>query len=470
MSPLNPQRRIFTEFLRAADVAVMLLALVLALFVTETRAAGMEHLDFLTRKISPINMVLLACLCLFWPVLLEENGLLRPWRSRTVKAEAKAIFTTVSLGALVLLLLVVVFGRGRVSAQTLAAFWVFAVGGTLFVHAAFRGLARSMRNAVDRAVLIVGSGPRARRVATSLVDQRDVAGYRLLGFVDDPVRGYGHYENGAELVSTLANLSTFLKDNVVDEVFIALPIKSSYQTIVDVSTLCEEQGIPVRIPSDLFEMKISNRGVYEVGGEQVLTFYTGASPKPWSLFLKRGMDIAGSGVALLLLAPLFLGMAIAVKATSRGPVLFRQERLGLAKRRFKVLKFRTMCVDAEAKLAALEAQNEAEFPAFKLRRDPRLTPIGGFLRRTSLDELPQLWNVLRGEMSLVGPRPLAVRDAMGISENWQKRRFSVKPGITCLWQVNGRSNVRFQEWMKLDLEYIDKWSLALDVKILAKTI
>ena len=161
---------------------------------------------------------------------------------------------------------------------------------------------------------------------------------------------------------------------------------------------------------------------------------------------------------------------IAIKLTSEGPVLFLQERIGLNKRRFKIYKFRTMIPNAERLMRSLESKNEASGPVFKIKDDPRITPVGRFLRRSSIDELPQLLNVLRGDMSLVGPRPLPVRDYEGFSEDWQRRRFSVTPGITCLWQVNGRSDVSFEEWMLLDLKYLDEWSLWLDLKILAKTV
>jgi lipopolysaccharide/colanic/teichoic acid biosynthesis glycosyltransferase len=173
---------------------------------------------------------------------------------------------------------------------------------------------------------------------------------------------------------------------------------------------------------------------------------------------------------ILLLSPTFILAAIAIKLTSPGPIFFLQERMGLNKRRVKVFKFRTMVPDAEKLMASIETQNEMSGPVFKIRNDPRITPIGKFLRRSSIDELPQLLNVLKGDMSLVGPRPLPVRDYEGFNEDWQRRRFSVKPGITCLWQVNGRSGLTFDQWMLLDLQYMDEWSLWLDLKILARTV
>jgi exopolysaccharide biosynthesis polyprenyl glycosylphosphotransferase len=185
---------------------------------------------------------------------------------------------------------------------------------------------------------------------------------------------------------------------------------------------------------------------------------------------KQAVDLLLAAVLITALAPVLAGAAMAVKLTSPGPVLFVQERVGKGKRRFRLYKFRTMIADAEARMPDLEKFNEVSGPVFKLRNDPRITPVGRFLRRTSIDELPQLFNVLKGHMSLVGPRPLPVRDYNGFDEDWHRRRFSVRPGITCLWQVNGRSNIEFDEWMKLDMEYIDKWSFWLDMKIIFKTV
>jgi exopolysaccharide biosynthesis polyprenyl glycosylphosphotransferase len=190
----------------------------------------------------------------------------------------------------------------------------------------------------------------------------------------------------------------------------------------------------------------------------------------WPMVCKRLLDIFVSSLVLIALSPLFLVVALLIKLDSIGPVFFVQERVGLSKRRFRMYKFRTMVVNAEQKQSELERVNEAVGPVFKIKNDPRVTRVGRFLRKRSIDELPQLLNVLKGDMSLVGPRPLDLRDYYGLDEDWLRRRFSVPPGITGLWQVNGRSSVPFQEWMELDLRYIDHWSFWLDVKVIAKTI
>ncbi len=201
-----------------------------------------------------------------------------------------------------------------------------------------------------------------------------------------------------------------------------------------------------------------------------MTTIAGGNLRGWGSIFKRSFDFTISLILLILVSPLFLITALLIRAGSPGPAFFRQERLGLNKRRIRVYKFRTMVRDADKKQAELEGLNEAEGPVFKIKNDPRITPLGKFLRKASIDELPQLFNVLKGDMSLVGPRPLPVRDFEGFDEDWHRRRFSVRPGLTCLWQVNGRSNTSFDKWMKLDMAYIDNWSIWLDLKILVMTI
>lgn len=254
----------------------------------------------------------------------------------------------------------------------------------------------------------------------------------------------------------------------VDEVVIALSARTQYVEIERVITICERIGVQVRYSEDLFETVRARRqyGKDPHYPSVVLTMVHDDYRK----HLKRVIDLIGAGCGLLLLSPLLLVVGMLIKATSKGPVIFRQDRYGLNKRIFRIYKFRTMVINAEDAQAALEHMNQNSGPVFKIFSDPRVTKVGAFLRKTSIDELPQLINVLKGEMSLVGPRPLNKRDVGRFSEAWLMRRFSVKPGLTCLWQVSGRSNVSFDRWIKLDLQYIDHWSLLLDLRILARTL
>ncbi len=254
---------------------------------------------------------------------------------------------------------------------------------------------------------------------------------------------------------------------VVDDVLIGLPVKSRYDEIRQSLAACARVGVPASYSADLFGGGSAHPSPADHAAP-VLSL--SAMPSPELLAVKRAMDVVGAVVLLVVLAPVMLGVAVAIKLTSRGPVLFTQYRYGYMKRLFRMYKFRTMVVDAERIQDQLEDRNEASGPVFKIRNDPRITPIGRFLRRTSLDELPQLWHVLTGEMSLVGPRPMATRDVGRFAEPWLMRRFSMRPGLTCLWQISGRSDLSFDRWIALDLEYIDRWSLWLDFEILLYTI
>jgi exopolysaccharide biosynthesis polyprenyl glycosylphosphotransferase len=246
-------------------------------------------------------------------------------------------------------------------------------------------------------------------------------------------------------------------------------MKSLYQEASRIFTICEEQGIIVRNLSDIFHSKLARYRTELFEGEPLITHYTGAM-SGWQVAVKRVIDVVVAIILLLVLSPLFLLTALLIKLDSPGPVFFIQERVGLGKRKFRFYKFRTMIDGADKLQGELEVLNEISGPVFKMKKDPRITNIGRVLRKTSIDELPQLINVLKGDMSLVGPRPLPIRDYNGFSKDVHRRRFSVRPGITCLWQIYGRSSIAFENWMELDMHYIDSWSLWLDCKILLRTI
>src|SRR5581483_2666911 len=316
------------------------------------------------------------------------------------------------------------------------------------------------------------SNPRAVAFGKSIV-QRPEWGCHVIGFADDEWSGAQDLRAaGFQLVSDFAGLPAFLRRNVIDEVVLALPVRSFHEHATEIAALCEQQGIVVRLLSDLFDLRTAAPLVEDFDAP-LITQYAGPTPHGWPVVIKRILDVALSAALLLLLSPAMILTAILIKLTSPGPVFFIQKRVGLNKRVFQIFKFRTMVVDAESKLAELEHANEVSGPVFKIKSDPRVTVIGRFLRKTSIDELPQLFNVLKGDMSLVGPRPLQLRDYELFTQagaDWQRCRFSVRPGITCLWQVNGRSAIPFEQWMELDQQYVRKWSLWLDLQILAKTI
>jgi len=246
--------------------------------------------------------------------------------------------------------------------------------------------------------------------------------------------------------------------------------RSELQVVEDAVGACDVEGVEVWLFADFIRTRISHPSWTSFSGRPVLVF----SSKPaeeWALLLKRLMDLVGAGVGLVLLTPLLLVVAWLIKRDSPGPVFFKQQRSGQHGYPFVMWKFRTMYLDAEERRAELLARNEMGGPVFKLTDDPRITPIGKWLRRLSIDELPQLWNVAKGDMSLVGPRPLPVYEVEQFADRAHRRRLSVKPGLTCLWQISGRNEVtNFEDWVRLDLEYIDRWSLWLDLRILLQTI
>ena len=286
------------------------------------------------------------------------------------------------------------------------------------------------------------------------------------GIVDDEFAGTPAMRS--KYLGGIGELEHLLREYPVAVVYCSLPVKTMYAETQRVISICEQIGVEVRHPARLFNTDIaqidSHSSVH--GMFAILRMVRKGSRN----YLKRAIDIVGASVMLILTAPIVILAGIAIKISSPGPIFFAQERYGLDRRRFRIYKLRTMVEDAEALQIAYESMNELAGPVFKIRRDPRITPVGRLLRTTSIDELPQLWNVLKGDMSLVGPRPLAVRDVQLIQDSRHLRRFSVRPGITCIWQINGRNATDFESWIRQDLEYIDNWSLHLDLFILLATV
>ncbi len=316
-------------------------------------------------------------------------------------------------------------------------------------------------------VFIAGSGPRARRVGRN-VERAANHGIRLMGFIY-PGNGGGEREitlRNRYPVYSLNQLPELLEGQVIDEIIFAVDSKRLSE-LEEVLLLCDEEGVKTRVAVDFFPHVNSDVYMDRLGGVPLLTF----SSTPHDeilLMLKRFLDIVVSLAALVILAPFLLLAVVLIRLTSPGPAIFRQERCGLNGRRFTLYKFRSMVQDAEERKAELAHLNEKS-TAFKIANDPRVTPIGRLLRRFSFDEWPQLWNVLKGDMSLVGPRP-PVPDEVEKYERWQRRRLRMRPGLTCLWAIEGRDALDFESWMRKDLEYIDTWSLRLDATILLQTI
>jgi exopolysaccharide biosynthesis polyprenyl glycosylphosphotransferase len=292
-------------------------------------------------------------------------------------------------------------------------------------------------------------------------------GYQVVGFVDDDPAKQGTDIGRFRALGGTDDLLRAIQEEAVDEVIVTLPW-TSHRKIVNIMSHCERRGVRAKIVPDLFQMSLNRVDLDEINGIPLIGVKE-VSIRGWNLAVKRALDVVLSVIALTLLSPLFLIIAILIRRDSPGPILFRQVRVGRQGQLFTLYKFRSMRWDAEQMRPRLATLNEATGPLFKIRDDPRLTRIGRFLRRTSLDEWPQLYNVLRGEMSLVGPRP-AIPAEVEQYRDWHRKRLEVSPGVTGLWQVSGRSELTFDEMVMLDLFYAENWSLLLDLKILAKTI
>jgi exopolysaccharide biosynthesis polyprenyl glycosylphosphotransferase len=475
---MSPRRKALVTLIKLTDLAIVTACLVAAVSLTAREGASDGHTGVLEMQITILNMLFVGAYLVLWHFVLRMRGLYNSYRLSPASREFRDLATAVAIATVPLVPLSLPFGFASVSPNFLVVFPMLAFVGLGLERRLLRAVARQVRSLGRnlRDVVIVGDGGPALEGAARLA-QRDGLGYRVIevlnvrsGAAAGPVHVNGtSATNGARNGSDpLHQIATLLESRPIDEVFLGLPLDGSEPLIRPIIALCEEQGITVRVVAHLAALDWGKASIDTLGEQPVITISSGP-PDSLRLVAKRLIDLIGATIGLILLAPIMAAIAVAVKLDSDGPIFFVQERVGLNRRRFPAYKFRTMVVGADRLQADLEHLNEAEGPVFKIEQDPRCTRLGRWLRRLSLDELPQLANVLMGDMSLVGPRPLPVRDVDRIDTRWHRRRFSVKPGITCLWQINSREP-KFDDWIRSDMEYIDNWSLTLDLKILAKTI
>ena len=460
--------RMLRAFLQISDTCSLVLAFALASLLGPYRVGSLSLEVFLSLRLKIVNFALFLGLLLVWWLIFRAVGAFDPRRQPLGRSGELRVVAATALCTLVLGAASIPFDIEVVTPQSLVIFFV----ATSVLALGSRGLLRSLWYIVRsrpgdhiQNVLIVGRIPGSLRYAKR-VEESPESGRRIVGFVetippvlDDPGPSL------PEVVSDLKNLPTYLSDHVIDEVVVALPLATVTKDAPDFMGVLQEEGLTVRFLSSA----VSPAGTMDADSDVVMTIHHG-SLEGRHYVLKRALDLSVSCLLLIALSPLLLVTSILVGATSRGPVFFSQERIGLNGRRFRVIKFRTMVTNAEERLDEVRHLNETHGPTFKSSVDPRTTRIGRLLRQTSIDELPQLINVLRGEMSLVGPRPLPLADVEGFGEKRFQRRFSVRPGLTGLWQVSGRNNVPYERWMELDLIYVDHWSLRLDLEIMARTI
>ncbi len=315
-------------------------------------------------------------------------------------------------------------------------------------------------------MLIVGTGKRAQNFV-EVVRRHANWGFKIVGLVDDDPKLLGKKILDYEVIGRISDIPRLLREHVIDRVIFVIP-RMWLNRIEDAIFQCEREGVVTAVSVDLYKPRLAQLRLSSFADIPLIIYQTSPA-KEWQLFLKRLFDLVISAVLILLLMPLFLFAAVGVKMSSRGPVFFKQTRCGINGRKFVLLKFRSMVVGSEMKKKELERQNEMKGPVFKMKRDPRVTRFGKLIRKLSIDELPQLFNVFRGDMSLVGPRPPLPAE-VEMYETWQRRRLSMKPGMTCIWQVSGRNRIAFEQWMEMDLQYIDNFSLWLDFRLFVRTL
>jgi exopolysaccharide biosynthesis polyprenyl glycosylphosphotransferase len=462
------RKKLLAKGTRILDLLVMLCSLGGAVMLHAQLSSGQGSAPFTPAQLRPVDGLALVVLLIAWNRLFAYFGLYEVRRLDQRVREWLDIAKAVTLGTLVAAALALLVAEESTKAIILL-FYLLALCGAIASRALVReGLVFLRSHGRNlRHVVFVGSGPEAVDLAQKILHRADL-GYRLLGFVDDHPQNTRLWQG--KWLCTLDAFPDYLCRHAVDEVFIALPISTYYDQVRRITRLCDELSVPCRVPSDWMELKTADTAAYVLNGVPMLSLRNAGRGRFSHLIIKRLLDFALAGAGLLLLAPLFLVVSALIAFSSTGPVFFKQQRVGFNRRRFNIYKFRTMVDGAEALQSQLEHLNEADGAAFKIAADPRITRVGRWLRKTSIDEIPQLINVLKGEMSLVGPRPLPVRDVNNIYEQWPIRRFSMRPGLTCLWQISGRHRLRFNEWMRLDLQYIDEWSIWLDLKIMLRTI
>ena len=461
------RRKILLAGYKLTDTMIVVGSLAFSIWVVAPWVRRVEVAQLLSLRISVASVVAGLLVVLGWHLVFRSAGLYRSRRMDRHLQEPFDIVKATTAGSILCATIGAVFDIRVLAWPFAGLFWVTSTLATITFRLGLRwSLARvRLQGRNLRPVIIVGTNQRAYDYAL-MIDERRELGYLVAGFVDD----YIHVpDSRVTLLGRLKDFADVVRSRVIDEVIIALPVKSYYEEIQKIVAKAEERGVVVRFVSMIFDARIGESRVEVV--DRYPTQTIASAPRDgWAHEMKRGLDAVIASMLIFATLPIMALAAIAIRCSSPGPVFFVQNRTGKNGRVFRLLKFRTMVDGAEAVRDAFPLQNEMDGPVFKMREDPRVTTAGRILRKYSVDELPQLFNVLKGDMSLVGPRPLPMRDYDGFTDGWQNRRFSVLPGITCTWQVSGRNEIGFDEWMRMDMEYVDNWKLSTDLKILLKTI
>jgi exopolysaccharide biosynthesis polyprenyl glycosylphosphotransferase len=390
-----------------------------------------------------------------------------------LNTQLKNLIKATSLASFWLMIISAVFSVKSFNILNILIFYAAVTGVGVFSRLFLRVLLLSARRSGYnyRYLLVVGANERSSQIAAK-IEEKPELGFKIVGFVAETPEAAEAWHSDSQpnwqILGALDELRAVFTRERVDEVIVCLPVDARFRDITAVIQHARELGIVVRLMPEFADgYLLKNVHIEEFEDEYVITLFR--EQMLLQLLIKRAIDTAISLAVLTILFPVLLVVAILIKLTSPGPVFFVQNRVGMNQRQFKLYKFRSMVADAEQRKSELLHLNERDGPAFKIENDPRITRIGRFIRRTSIDELPQLFNVLSGEMSLVGPRP-PLPDEVRKYEWLFRKRLSVKPGITCIWQISGRNHISFDRWMQMDHEYIENWSIWLDLRILLKTI
>ncbi len=475
---LKQQARLIAGLVFLLDLALVSAAFALAHLL---RSHVLPLVGLVDGSLYPMEqyLPLLPAALLVWSALLWSSGRYRSHRTVPLLEEASAILritaTASVLFALALWALRLderLLGSDRVSRLWIALFallsGLFLLGEKLALRIGSRWV--RARGLNYRNLLIAGPAEVAESLADAIRAHR-YWGYRVLGYVSDdpapPASEAPPVPGTLDRLGGLGEIRRIVEREVVDEVLFALA-PTELPRFEDLFLALQDQGIITRFALHLFPHTQAKVRLEDLDGVPLVTFSTRPT-NPVALLVKRLLDLTLGTLLVVLALPIVATVALALKLTSGGAVLFRQTRCGLNGRLFTLYKFRTMVENAEERRGEVAHLNEMDGPVFKARRDPRVTRLGRLLRKFSLDELPQFWNVLKGDMSLVGPRP-PIPEEVAKYERWQRRRLAMKPGLTCLWQISGRNQLDFDQWMRLDLQYIDSWTPWLDLKILAKTV
>lgn len=467
---------LITTIMKVIDAFVIILSFVLAYFIDDFIRStynfremayaiepNLKGLIYYSKRNWPMTLAIVPT----WLSLLSIFGFYKDIRTRTFEKIVNIIIKVGILSVLVLSSIFFILQMKFTSRLFIGIFTITAISLLLIdkklTYNFLNNIHEKGFNRIN--LLIVGTGRRAQEFIR-VVKKHSNWGLRIVGLIDDEHGLYGKEIEGYRVLGRIQDIPFILHRKVIDRVIFVVP-RLWLHRLDEVIMACEREGIATSISMDLYDLRIAHIRQTNFDGFPLLEFET-FHAKEYELFIKRLFDVLFSLFMLVVLSPIFLITSIAIKLETRGPVFFKQIRSGINGRKFMLFKFRSMIPGADVKKKQLEVMNEMDGPVFKIKHDPRITKVGKFIRKFSIDELPQFINVLKGDLSIVGPRPpLPIEVEM--YQLWQRRRLSLKPGLTCIWQVSGRNKIKFERWMEMDLEYIDNWSLWLDSKILFKT-